>query len=89
MKKVCRAVPDSLEEILKMCFGCKKPFLKKKQIDYIESDGEKHFRFLTVAGSKAYGDLVDVVYGLEMIGVISDANEIVEQLDDIVSSEQY
>ena len=37
--------------------------------------------------NKAYSKLVDLVYGLQNIGVIDDADEIIEQLDALVSEE--
>lgn len=89
MKKFNEKVPGTLEEILQMCFDCKKPFLKQKQVDTIDYDGEKHYRHLTVPGNVAYSRLTDAIYGLELIGVIDNANDIIEELDDIVSSEEY
>ena len=76
-----------LESILGHCFGCKRPFLAKKKLDCIEADGEKHYQYLTASGNKAYSKLVDLVYGLQNIGVIDDADEIIEQLDALVSEE--
>ena len=87
MKKFYMEAPTTLEEILRRYFGSEKPFLKKKQVDYIDDDGEKHYRHLTVSGNDAYNCLVDVLYGLQNIGIIDNANEAIERLDALVSEE--
>ena len=63
----------TLEDILQICFNCKKPF---------DKSGNQ-----TVAGVKAYEKLIATVYGLENIGVIDSAHNVIKQLDKIVSSE--
>ena len=50
-------VAYTLEDILQICFGCKKPF---------DKNGKQ-----TVAGVKAYEKLIATIYGLENIGVIA------------------
>lgn len=87
MKKFYMEAPMTLEEILRRYFGSEKPFLKKKQVDYIDDDGEKHYRHLTVSDNDAYNCLVDVLYGLQNIGIIDNANEAIERLDALVSEE--
>lgn len=84
MKRFFAETPSSLEDILRR-FGCEKPFLKNRQLDYIENDGTRHYRSLTASGNDAYNLLTDVIYGLQNIDVIDNADEIIEQLDDIVS----
>lgn len=62
----------TLEDILQVCFDCKKPF---------DKNGNQ-----TVTGVKAYEKLITAIYGLENIGIINDANNIIKQLDEIASS---
>lgn len=88
MRKVFLESPSTLEDILKR-FGCEKPFLKNRQVDNIDYDGTRHYRYLTESGNKAYNLLTDVIYGLQNIGVIDNANDIIDELDSIVSSEEY
>ena len=59
-----------LETILQN-FGYKKVFKK---------DGT-----LSVDGNKAYGNLIEIIYNLQSIGVISNANEIIDKLDKVLS----
>ena len=66
---------NTLEDILVECFDCKKPFNKKGK--------------LTVSGVKAYEKLIDTVSGLEYVGVITSANNVIKQLDEIVSGDYY
>ena len=58
-----------LETILQN-FGYKKVFKK---------DGT-----LTVDGNKAYGNLIEIIYNPQFIGVISNANEIIDKLDKVL-----
>ena len=74
-----------LESILRNGFGCKKPFLKKPKLLKVDSDGEKTYEYFTKKGADAFDKLTDVVYGLEEIGVIENAHDIVETLDEIVT----
>jgi len=60
----------TLEEILQEHFGCKKPFKKNEK--------------LSASGWDAYGKLTKLIYDLGALGVIEDANEVVESLDYIV-----
>ena len=64
----------TLEEILQVCFGCNQPF---------NLYGEQ-----TVSGIEAYEKLITVIYGLENIGVISNAHNIIKQLDEIANNEE-
>ena len=66
-------VAYTLEDILQTCFDCKKPF---------DKSGNQ-----TVAGVNAYEKLIATIYGLENIGVIDSVNNVIKQLDEIVSSE--
>ena len=59
-----------LETILQN-FGYKKVFKK---------DGT-----LSVDGNKAYGNLIEIIYNLQSIGVISNANKIIDKLDKVLS----
>mgnify|MGYP004544866583 FL=1 len=64
---------NTLEDILQICFGCKKPFNK---------NGDQ-----TSTGVKAYEKLIAAIYGLENIGVIDSAHNVIKQLDVIASGE--
>lgn len=68
---------NTLEDILLECFDCKKPFNKKGK--------------LTLTGKKAYEKLIDTVCGLMYIGVIDikSVDNVIKQLDEIVSGECY
>ncbi len=57
----------TLEEILQKHFNCKKPFKKNEK--------------LSASGWDAYGKLTKLIYDLGALGVIEDANEVVESLD--------
>ena len=59
-----------LETILQN-FGYKKVFKK---------DGT-----LSVDGNKAYGNLIEIIYNLQSIGVISNADKIIDKLDKVLS----
>ena len=80
----CDPTPACLEDILVKCFGCKKPFLKHPKELRRENDGEIQNEYFTAKGGKAYSLLTDVIYGLGTMGLISDPNEIIEELDSIV-----
>ena len=66
---------NTLEDILQICFDCKKPF---------DKNGNQ-----TVAGTKAYEKLITTISGLENIGVVNNANNIITQLDAIASDNRY
>ena len=78
----------TLESILKKYFGCRKPFRNTPKIEK-NDDGETSYTFLTNRGFEAYDKLVELVYDLEDIGVIRDANEVVEELDCIATDMVY
>lgn len=59
----------TLEEILQKYFNCKRPFNKNEK--------------LSESGWSAYGKLTKLVYDLGALGVIEDANDVVESLDHI------
>lgn len=80
---------NCLESILQKNFGCKKPLLKNRKVSSVWSDGSKSYTVLTVKGSEAYNRLIDTLYALEEIGVIDDANDIIENLDSIASGGEY
>lgn len=64
----------ALDEILKEYCGCDgEPF---------DKNGE-----LTPAGDKAYRRLIDLIYELGGIGLLSNVNQIISGLDEIVSSD--
>lgn len=79
----------SLHDILKHCFGCEEPFLKKRELDYVESDGTEHYNCMTESGIEAYNKLISLLYGLENMGVIDYANDIIGSLDSIVDGNDY
>ena len=81
--------PKDLESILQECFGCKKPFLKRKRTVGVWHDGTTDYETLTVKGAEAYEKLASALYGLEKIGVIDDANMVIETLDSIASGKEY
>ena len=82
----------SLEGFLQKHFGCKKPFLKKRRTIGEWSDGEKRYEYMTAAGNRAYGKLVNMLYDLAKMDigiegkVVEDA---IETLDSIVDREVY
>ena len=78
-----------LESILQKNFGCKKPLLKRRRVTTVWGDGSKTYTALTTKGSEAYNRLIDTLYALEEIGVIDDANNIIESLDEIASGSEY
>lgn len=78
-----------LESILQKNFGCKKPLLKRRRVSTVWGDGSKTYTVLTARGSEAYNRLIDTLYALEEIGAIDDANDIIENLDEIASGREY
>lgn len=78
-----------LESILQKNFGCKKPLLKRRRVSTVWGDGSKTYTVLTAKGSEAYNRLIDTLYALEEIGAIDDANDIIENLDEIASGREY
>ena len=77
----------TLEDILKEYFGCKgNAFLRHPKKIY---DGM--YEYFTKSGSKSYGKLVVLLEELENLGVFEGlnvtANDIIENLDDIVISD--
>ncbi len=80
-----------LDSILIKHFGCKNPFLKKPRIkERFGGRGNNSYEYLTIAGGKAYGELVDLVYDLGgLLPDLVNANEIVDCLDSIVDSHGY
>ena len=76
-----------LEEIIRKAFGCKKVFLKKPKLISEEKDGTKNYEYFTKQGAEGYEKLTEIIYGLETMGLIADANEIIETLDAIVRQE--
>lgn len=71
-----------LGDILENYFGCKKPFLKTPKPMHTEYGLTSH-EYFTVRGLKAYEELVDLVYSLRVLGVVSDkeCDSIVDSLD--------
>ena len=76
-----------IETILKDFFGCKKPFLKNPKLISETIDGYEEYEYMTKAGNRAYNKLVGVVYALGKLGLISNANSVIDRLDAIVDSE--
>lgn len=79
-----------LAEILQYYFGCNKPFLKRPKATYDEYGIIGH-EYFTVKGSKAYGELIDLIYALRDIGALThkEADSTVDTLDMIASSSGY
>ena len=79
-----------LAEILERYFGCKKPFLKRPK-PVRDEYGEIEHEYLTVRGTKAYEELIDLLYTLRNIGALTDkeCDSTVDVLDMIVSSRGY
>lgn len=73
----------SLEEILKKRLNCKKPFYKNPKLVGKYANGEESYEFLTAAGNKAYDKLTGILYDLQTLGLNIDANDIIENLDNI------
>ena len=69
-----------LESILNL-LGSKDPLL-----DHARFTKDDEFVVLTKSGQKAYDKLMYIVYGLENIGAIKNANNIIDKLDDILYS---
>ena len=67
-------MPD-LESILQYYFGCKHPF----------KDASPHK--LTVSGNNAYSKLCCLLKDLDRLGVISNSEKAINELECIVSSE--
>jgi len=82
----------TLHDILVKYFRCKKPFLKRRKISHICLMGETPepaYTELTNAGSKAYGELTDLMYDLgALLGDKFNANFWVEELNSIME-ERY
>ena len=78
----------TIEEILQKHFVCKKPFLKKPKPYTDDECGTRH-EYMTQHGSRSYSRLVVLIYDLESLGVVTDANHIIETLDNIVSGKEY
>ena len=76
-----------IETVLKEYFGCKKPFLQNPKLVSEAIDGNKEYEYMTKAGNRAYNKLVGVVCALGNLGLINNANSIVDRLDAIVDSE--
>ena len=70
----------TLEQILQENFNCEKPFLDTPYFDEEECAPVT----LTEQGSRAYADLVSLLYDIGKLSGIN-ANGIIEELDDIVS----
>jgi len=82
----------ALDEILHKYFGSKNAFLaKRKTIGYVAGgEPEPMYRYVSVSGGKAYGNLTGLLYDLEnLLGKEFDANRWITELDDIVSGEDY
>lgn len=73
----------TLEDILTKHFGCKKPFLAKPKI-CTDEQGE-YYQPFTAAGSKAYEKLVELIYDLDELGVISGSGKAVMLLDEMLN----
>ena len=79
----------SLEQILQNYFNCNKPFLKTpKRIPANEYRNE-HNEYLTTTGNNAYEKLIGLVYDLGELIDGFNAEDVVEQLDDIVTGSNY
>ena len=81
----------SLAGILRRYFGCEKPFrVRPKIVGYNEGDPSSPiYEHMTKDGNEAYAKLTELLYALEKLGALDDANEVVETLDAIVSDGGY
>lgn len=86
-----KPIQKTIEDVLREHFGCARPFYKRPVIkERFGKTGDNSYEYLTKTGGKAYGELVSLIYDLEsLLPELIDANEIVECLDDIVSSPEY
>lgn len=77
----------SLAGILHRYFGCEKPFrVRPKVVGYHDGDPlSPIYEYMTKDGNEAYEKLTDLLYALENLGALDNANEVVETLDSIVS----
>lgn len=71
----------NIEEILEL-LGSKRTFLTK---EHFTKDGES--RILSKDGVKAYNKLMYLLYGLENVGALENANAIIDKLDKIIANE--
>lgn len=71
-----------LGDILGRYFGCKKPFLKTPKAVHTEY-GITSYEYFTARGLKAYEELLDLVYYLRDLGVVSakECDSIVDSID--------
>lgn len=76
----------TLEEILQKHFNCKRPFYKNPPI-IVDGDGEECQNPMTKSGWKAYDKLTDLIYALGNMDIGIDANEVIENLDQIVNED--
>ena len=69
----------NITEILQL-LGGKKVFLQKPKL--------KKDKYIVVAtdGQKAYDKLMYLLYGLENLGALKNANEIIDKLDEIIAN---
>lgn len=81
----------SLAGILHRYFGCEKPFrVRPKVVGYHDEDPSSPiYEYMTKDGNEAYAKLTELLYALEKLGALEDANEVVETLDGIVSDGGY
>ena len=78
----------TLEKILQIYFGCKKPFLKRRKLTGYNSDGLPDYDYFTHAGVKAYEKLVCLVGDVgSLVEAGHDAEHWVEVLDQIVKED--
>lgn len=92
-RQTAEASPNdwSLAGILRRYFGCEKPFrVRPKVVGYNEGDPSSPiYERMTKGGVEAYKKLTELLYALENLGALDDANEVIETLDAIVNDGGY
>ena len=78
--------PMTLEDILRKYFGVHKVLLNTPK-KIFNSYGElEKVNYLTVNGYNAYSKMIDLLYDLEGLGVLRNAEQIERKLDEIANS---
>lgn len=75
----------TLDDILRIYFGCKKTFSAKQKRIILEDGVEQYF---TKKGYETYCKLINLLYDLQNLSVICDAERAEHELDCIVQFEK-
>lgn len=79
-------------DILKKHFGCENPCLNEEQRVSVDSDGNRHYEYMTAEGYQAYDHLIGLLYDLSDLDVGLDNNkvsDIVKNLDSLVDDQLW